>query len=476
MTGAGTNPLAANFSRLRILSVEDDPATQDLVATALRKHGATVHRTETVAAALNELATASGFDVVLVDLWLGDGDGLPIIRRARELHPSAHVIVISASGATHDVVEAMRAGASDFLPKPFDIAALGRAMERTLPEESSEPGGRERPRTSVDRPLLIGESPRTRELRDMIARVALVPTTVLVTGETGTGKEVVSRSIHGLSKRSGGPFVALNCGAIPENLIESELFGHARGAFTGASERRTGRFAQADGGTLFLDEIGELPLNMQVRLLRVLQDRQVTPVGDAKSVKVDVRVIAATNRDLPTMVREGRFREDLLFRLNVLHLRLPNLRERRDDIPVLFQHFLRRASMVAGRKVTLAPDGDAALLQHAWPGNVRELENFAERLVVLAGEGECSGDQVLALLHSSGEGPPMAGSGGSIVSMPAASTDMPESLGLLDSLERTERQLIDEALRRAGGNKAAAARLLGINRTTLIEKLKRRRD
>jgi DNA-binding NtrC family response regulator len=287
---------------------------------------------------------------------------------------------------------------------------------------------------------------------------------VLVTGETGTGKEVLARLIHGMSPRAGRPLVALNCGAIPEGLVESELFGHERGAFTGADRQRVGKFEQADGGTIFLDEIGELPLATQVKLLRVLQDREVTPVGSSESLPVDVRVVAATHRDLEAMAGTGQFRQDLFYRLDVVRIDMPSLRTRREDIPLLANHFLAIASARLKRHLSFAPDTLDALIRHDWPGNVRELENTVERMAIL------SPDDLISPVHL----PPRVQQSGSVPAGVVKPQLPEEGIDLQEALEAIEERLIAEALRRADGNKTLAARLLGLNRTTLIEKLKRK--
>jgi DNA-binding NtrC family response regulator len=287
---------------------------------------------------------------------------------------------------------------------------------------------------------------------------------VLVTGETGTGKEVLARLIHGMSPRAGRPLVALNCGAIPEGLVESELFGHARGAFTGAVDKRSGKFTQADGGTIFLDEIGELPLATQVKLLRVLQDREVTPVGSSDSLPVDVRVVAATHRDLEAMAGTGQFRQDLFYRLDVVRIDMPALRSRREDIPLLAAHFLTIASVRLKRHLSFASETMDALIRHDWPGNVRELENTVERMAIL------SPDDLILPVHL----PPRVQASGPVPAGVVKPSLPEEGIDLQEALEAIEERLIAEALRRADGNKTLAARLLGLNRTTLIEKLKRK--
>ncbi|MEO6950689.1 MAG: sigma-54 dependent transcriptional regulator [Polyangia bacterium] len=458
------------------LAVDDDPEMRRAVCRMLEKMGYAPTQASSATEAVARLADRQ-YEVVVTDLKMPPGpDGLEVVRAVRKLQPTAAAIVLTGNGSVADCVAAMRAGANDFVTKPFHPDALAEVIRLAvdnmrIPRAPGAPKveGRVRQRTAAPAATLLGNSPAILELLALIERVAPTPATVLITGETGTGKEVVARLLHGASPRSSGPFVAVNCGAVPENLIESELFGHARGAFTGAVERRQGRFAQADGGTLFLDEVGELPLHMQVRLLRVLQTREVVAVGEAKPQHVDIRVVAATNRDLPAMVASGAFREDLFYRLNVVHLELPPLRVRKDDISALFRTFVDRSAALLGRSVDIAPEVSSALSQYRWPGNVRELENLAERMVILDRTGVLSLDQLPRELKAAqaqlaaAEIPP--------AEIPSIAET---GLDLEQTLEQTEWRLIDEALRRADGNKAQAARLLGINRTTLVEKLKRR--
>jgi DNA-binding NtrC family response regulator len=312
---------------------------------------------------------------------------------------------------------------------------------------------------------LIGDSPALKAVVDVIDRVAQTRATVLITGESGTGKEVVARLLHGLSGRINGPFVAVNCGAIPENLLESELFGHAKGAFTGAAEARVGKFVQADGGTLFLDEIGDLPLSMQVKLLRVLQEREVTPVGESRPRQIDVRIIAASNQDLETMVGEKRFRQDLYYRLEVLPVRLPALRERREDIPLLASHFLDVMNRKLERTVTLSEEALTLMKLHSWPGNVREMENLFERLVILNSTGSIGAQELPERMRH--DGAPLG-------AVSAATALAQGSVDLTETLSAIEDSLIEQALRQAEGNKTHAAESLGLNRTTLVNKMKRR--
>jgi DNA-binding NtrC family response regulator len=454
-------------SQVSALVVDDDAATRRLVKRVLRGIGCQVAEAEDGVDAIAHLGR-SRFDVVITDLRMPRVGGMEVLEAVRQKHPGTPSIMLTAHGAMAECVAAMRAGAMDFLTKPFHVNDLESVLRRALQHGKPGEHGHEPTRPQAQ---LIGRSPALQALLAMVERVARSEATVLVTGETGTGKEVLARLIHGMSARAGGPLIAINCGAIPEGLVESELFGHAKGAFTGATERRAGKFAMADGGTIFLDEIGELSPAVQVKLLRVLQERQVTPVGDTASVPIDVRVIAATHRDLEVMTRAGSFRQDLFFRLDVVRLDMPPLRARRDDVVLLARHFLEGACARAGRHLELSRAAIERLTAYDWPGNVRELENVIERMVILARGDEIGEADLPAKVRGAAEVAPevaLPPPSADAVSLPAEGIDLQQALGQL------EQRLIDEALERSGGNKTAAARLLGLNRTTLIEKLRRR--
>jgi DNA-binding NtrC family response regulator len=447
-----------------VLVVDDDAQIRRMVRRIVRGLGCEVTEAEDGVDAVGKL-TGTRFDLVLTDLRMPRGDGMEVLEALRDRQPGTPSVMLTAHGAINECVAAMRAGAVDFLTKPFHADELENVVKRAL----ARPGAPAEPKpskTELGRPQasLIGESQALQRVLEVVERVARTDATVLVTGETGTGKEVLARHIHGMSPRAGRPLVALNCGAIPEGLVESELFGHAKGAFTGAVERRSGKFTQADGGTIFLDEIGELPLATQVKLLRVLQDREVTPVGSSESLPVDVRVVAATHRDLEAMAGTGQFRQDLFYRLDVVRIDMPSLRTRREDIPLLANHFLAIASARLKRHLSFAPDTLDALIRHDWPGNVRELENTVERMAIL------SPDDLISPVHL----PPRVQQSGSVPAGVVKPQLPEEGIDLQEALEAIEERLIAEALRRADGNKTLAARLLGLNRTTLIEKLKRK--
>jgi len=397
-----------------------------------------------------ELMRAHAFDAVVTDLRMEPVDGMAVLDAAREELPGTPVIMLTGHGTAEDGVAALAKGAVAYVNKPYNFKELSLRIEAAVAERDVARQNRalRRQAQAAAPPLVLGESPAMRELDDLIRRVAPSDATVLIRGESGTGKEVVARAIHAASARRDGPFVAVNCAAIAGTLLESELFGYRKGAFTGADEDREGLFEAADGGTLFLDEIGEAAPDVQAKLLRVLQERKINRVGDPREREVDVRVLAATNRPLEEAIAAGRFREDLYYRLQVFPLAVPPLRERREDIPLLARAFLRDL----GRPdAELPPAALARLRDYAWPGNVRELRNVIERAHILAGSEPVGPQHVL--LQPGGTPP-----------APAAE---PDDL----NLERQERRLIRLALRRAEGNKTEAARLLGITRRTLYSRL-----
>jgi len=447
-----------------VLIADDDPSVRGLLRTLLARRGYGVIEAEDGTAAIEKLA-ARPVDVVITDLVMPRANGFEVLRRARERQPQTPVVMLTAEGSIQDCVEAMRAGAFNFLTKPFhpnDLEEVVRQAVRARGETGTRPA--RGPADEHPQVALVGESAALREVIELVERMAGNSSTVLITGESGTGKDVVARLLHGSSPRVGGPFVAVNCGAIPETLIESELFGHARGAFTGATDARPGKFVQAEDGTLFLDEIGELPLALQVKLLRVLQDREITAVGEARSRTVDVRIIAASNRDLELMVREGSFRQDLYYRLEVLPIRLPALRERPEDVPILARHFLEATTRRLGRDVALGEDALTLLKLHSWPGNVREMENLIERLVVLNRYGTITEADLPARLRG---GPGSGAATAAAAELARGAIDLPATMAAIEG------SLIEQALRQAGGNKTRAADLLGLSRTTLLDKLKR---
>lgn len=419
---------------------------------------------------------ASGqFDVIVTDLRMPEVNGFEILEAARRHTPGTPVIVMSGSAEIPDAVRAMRAGARDFLIKPFEFPALEEVLEHVLGFSEKTPPPALDPVAWRDRyaPWLLGEDAAIMPVLAMIAQVADTSCTVLITGESGTGKELVARSIVSGSPRSKSPFVAVNCAAIPDTLVESELFGHTKGAFTGASAARTGRFGQADGGTIFLDEVGEMEMGVQAKLLRVIQEGELYPVGQEAPVQIDVRVIAATNRDLGAEAERGRFRSDLYWRLNVIPIEMPALRSRPADIPLLVEHFMKRANQHHRRQVLgVEPTALDLLKRHSWPGNIRELENLIERLVIMKGGGKIGISDLPSNIRALAT-PTLV----TPVSGHTAIPSLPEegATDLKTILEAVEERMIAEALERTGGNKNKAAELLGLNRTTLVEKLRRKR-
>jgi two-component system, NtrC family, response regulator PilR len=402
---------------------------------------------------------------VITDLRMPDVGGLDILAAAKKQYPDTQVIVVTAFATTETAIAAMKAGAYDYLTKPFKVDEVGlvvdRALERrVLHQENLVLRDEIKGRFKLDR--LLGKSPAMQRVFEMIRKIAPARTSVLLIGESGTGKELAARALHELSPRADKPFVAVNCGAIPETLLESELFGHVRGSFTGASTDKQGLFEAAHGGTLLLDEVAELPVAMQVKLLRVLQERKVKPVGGVSEREVDVRIVAATNRDLETEVEKGTFRQDLFYRLNVIQVRLPPIRERREDIPLLVDHFVRKFSAEHGRKIAgTDPDAMSVLTAYHFPGNVRELENLIERAVTLAPADRVSLDALPSLKMFTGSPTPLS-----------TAAPLPEQGVDLERLvEEFERALIIKALERTEGNRTEAARVLGVTFRSLRYRL-----
>ncbi len=449
---------------MKILVVDDERKMGVIVGGALADEGHEVTTLEKSAEA-STLLTREPFDLVITDLKMAPPDGLELLKTARKARPDVAVILMTAYATAQTAVEAMKAGAYDYLVKPFELDELRirvRKLERErelgedvrrLRRENTELRRDGAGSIRLDR--LIGRSASMRDVFELAEKVAVTDATVLIRGESGTGKSLLARAIHAASPRAGAPFVAVNCGALPENLLESELFGHERGAFTGAVARKPGRFATAQGGTVFLDEIGEITPALQVKLLQVIEEKQFHPVGSDRPTSADVRIIAATNRDLDEAIAEGEFREDLFYRLNVFPIAVPPLRARREDIPLLLEHFLSRFGRSPG---DLAPEARVALIDYAFPGNVREMENLVERSVILAGSAP------IERKHFPTLGDRAASPAGRIA------VEIPDE-GL--SLEELEKELILKALEKAGGNKTQAARLLGLTRRTLYSRLER---
>ncbi len=453
--------------RPRILVVDDEPSIRTVLKAHLSREGHDVSTASDGAEAVSAL-TGAPFDLVISDLKMPGMSGLELLAWCTREQPGLPVVLITAHGTVDTAVEALKLGAQDFITKPFDLDELKQAVDKALRVEQA------RRRSWLDDTLfgadagrfdLIGRTAAMRRVYNLVERVADSPSTVLLIGESGTGKELVARALHSESGRRAGPFVTVNCGAIPEALFESELFGHEKGAFTGAATSKPGKFELADGGTLFLDEVGELGRDLQVKLLRALQERTIDRVGGTRPLKVDVRVVAATNVDLQALVASGQFRDDLYYRLAVVPIRLPPLRERREDIPLLIQHFVRRFNERLGMNVTQIDDDVMDhLVQWNWPGNIRELENTIERGVLLAEEGHLSRD----VLPTGAPTAPVA------PEVPAASET--GGIRLKEYVRvhtvRLERDLILRSLAQEGGNVTRTARRLDISRKALQLKMK----
>lgn len=436
-----------------VLVVDDEPDLCELLSITLVRMNLNARTANSMAEA-QRLLKSEQFDLCLTDMQLPDGDGLELVEWMQQSTPEVPVAVITAHGSMEAAVRALKLGAFDFVSKPLDLTGL-RKLVATAIKLSESPDGD----TSVFGPRLLGGSPAMQNLRHMIARVARSQAPVHIFGESGTGKELVAKLIHESGPRHEGPFVPINCGAIPTELMESELFGHKRGSFTGATSDKKGLVQSAEGGTLFLDEIADLPLHMQVKLLRVVQEKAVRPVGEQNEVGVDVRILSATHKNLSVLVAEGKFREDLFYRINVIELRVPSLRERPEDVPELADAILRRlARRMKINQLALAADALQALSAYAFPGNVRELENILERAITLSSGGEVRATDIQ--LRANAGSPPVA---------PAPATDGP----LGDHLQDIERDAILKALEQTRYNKTAAAQLLGMSFRALRYRIKK---
>lgn len=463
-----------------ILIADDDSAVRTVLNQALGRAGYNVRTTGTAAGLWRWVAAGDG-NLVITDVVLPDENGFDLIPRIKRARPDLPVVVMSAQNTILTAITAAERGAFDYLPKPFDLKELTAVVQRALASPqgkvdlTSEPG--------EDRLPLIGRSAAMQEIYRVIARLTQTDLTVMIMGESGTGKELVARALHDYGKRRHGTFVAVNMAAIPKELVESELFGHERGAFTGATNRGIGRFEQAEGGTLFLDEIGDMPLEAQTRLLRVLQQGEYTTVGGRVPIRTDVRIIAATNRDLRQLIQQGLFREDLYYRLNVVPLRLPPLRERGDDITDLARHFLRKAEDEGLPAKHLEPDALDLLRHHRWPGNVRELENLIRRLAVLQSGDTITAEAVAAELKEPAQSSAARDEDGPatlsasverhLIKYFAEYGDRLPPPGVYDRiLEEIERPLLSICLGATRGNQIRAAHLLGLNRNTLRKKIR----
>ncbi len=439
-----------------ILIVDDEPGVRSALGGVLRDEGYTVEAVASGESCLERLVEQD-FDVVLLDVWMPGLDGLETLQRLRERQVDAQVVVISGHGNVESAVRAIKLGAFDFVEKPLSLDKAVLVVRNALRQRALEAENRDL-RAQVDRRhVLVGESPVMRHLREQVMLAAPTNGRVLILGENGTGKEVVARTLHAHSRRRLGPFVEVNCAAIPEELIESELFGHTKGAFTGAVADRRGRFEHATGGTIFLDEIGDMSLKTQAKVLRALQENAVQPVGGTALVRVDVRIVAATNKDLQEEIRAARFREDLFFRLNVVPIYVPPLRDRTDDIPRLAEHFMATLSAEYGRRVKrFAPDAMSRLQHYTWPGNVRELHNVVERLLIMVPDSVITAQDVSFI----GDAPVVD------AAAPAAVTPLAEAR------DRFERDYILHVLAAQHGNISRTADALGVERSNLYKKMR----
>tara|TARA_Y100001935_G_scaffold255181_1_gene266957 strand:- start:2860 stop:4257 length:1398 start_codon:yes stop_codon:yes gene_type:complete len=451
----------------RILIVDDEASLRTALFRALDRKGFQVVTASTIKEAENFSQSEKPVDLALVDLRLPDGNGMDFMTGLKAKWPESQVIILTGHGSVETAVEATQKGAFHFVMKPCNLDEILTLVDRAL-NQSHLQKENVRLKSALHKKYqfenIVGQSDQITNVLEVIEKVASSDSTVLITGESGTGKELIARAIHFNSQRMNNPFVPINCGAIPADLLESELFGHVKGSFTGAIANRTGRFEMADSGTLFLDEIGDMNPNLQVKILRVLQERCFEPVGSAKTVKSNVRVVAATNIDLEKAVAEGRFREDLYYRLNVIPVRVPSLRERKSDIPLLIHHFIEQFNRTRQRSLKgIAPEALQLLVNYAWPGNIRELENLVERLTILKGAGVVDVPDLPEKYRQ-----------GSLSQNPSE-LEIPENgLDFNSAVDAYENALILKALEKTGWNRNQAALLLKLNRTTLVEKIKKK--
>lgn len=459
-----------NSGLQRVLVIDDEPDIRELLDLTLSRMGLKVTTVEDLGEARRQLS-ANSFSFCLTDMRLPDGNGLDLVREINEQYPELPCAVITAHGKVEDAVNALKMGAFDFVSKPVDLAVLRKLVNTALrlrgKDAEAQPKGASQEKASLPAQLdrMIGKSPAIRQVQAMIAKLARSQAPVLISGDSGSGKELAARLIHDLGPRGDGPFIPVNCGAIPSELMESEFFGHKKGSFTGATGDKDGLFKAADGGTLMLDEVADLPLHMQVKLLRVIQEKAVMPIGGREEVKVDVRIVSASHQILKPLVESGKFRSDLYFRLNVIELHMPSLQERREDIPLLAKHFLQDISeqWQEGEIPEISPAAMEALKDHHYTGNVRELINILQRAVTMA-EGSVIYPDDLMLEHVPGPAE---------VVMPAAENVEPGDGSLDTVIEDIEKQMLEDALKKARYNKTKAAEILGISFRSFRYKLKK---
>ncbi|WP_413582678.1 sigma-54-dependent transcriptional regulator [Bdellovibrio sp. HCB288] len=453
----------------RVLILDDESSLRTALFRVLDRKGLNVITANKIEEAKALSQGDTPIDLAIVDLNLPDGDGIEFMSHLKALNPATEVIILTGHATIESAIRATQKGAFHFVTKPFNLEELMSLIEKALTHKKLQAENQQL-RSELNKKYkfdqIVGSSEPIQNVLRLIERVADSDSTVLVTGESGTGKELIARAIHYNSPRAQGPFVPINCGAIPSELLESELFGHMKGAFTGAIANRIGRFEMADGGTIFLDEIGDLEPSLQVKLLRALQERSFEPVGSAKTVSVNVRVIAATNIHLEEAVEHGRFREDLYYRLNVIPIHVPALRERKSDIPLLLNHFMEIFNKNKGRGLTgIAHDALDSLTNYPWPGNIRELENLVERMTILKGQGNVEMSD-LPIKYKSMK---------PVISLDASQLEIPDSgMDFNTAVDNFENNLILKALEKTGWNRNQAAALLRLNRTTLVEKIKKK--
>lgn len=470
------------MSQQTVLLVDDDAAIRMVLNQALTRAGYEVRPTGNVSTMWNWVSRGEG-DLLISDVHLPDGNAFDVMPKIRKLRPDLPIVVMSAQNTFMTAIRASEVGAYEYLPKPFDISEVLSVVSRALADAKKPSRARREADEASETMPLVGRSAAMQDIYRALARLMQTDLTVMINGESGTGKELVARALHDFGKRRNGPFVAINMAAIPRDLIEAELFGHERGAFTGATARTSGRFEQAEGGTLFLDEIGDMPMDAQTRLLRVLQQGEYTMVGGRTPIKTNVRIVAATHRDLSQMIRQGLFREDLFYRLNVVPIRLPPLRERTDDIGDLVTHFLKAAQADGEPPKAISDEAIRLMQAHSWPGNVRELENLVRRLSALYADETISAQMVEQELDLAERPPQISASSGPVELGAAIEAHLAQLLGDYEPdlpppglyqrvIEKVEAPLIAMALNACGGNQIRAADLLGLNRNTLRKKIR----